>query len=465
MADITLSYKGAAIGELSASGTKTIKTAGKYCEDDITLTYVSPGGGGGGGGGSVASVASGVQFVDYDGTVVEAWPAADVAAKSALPDNPSHTGLTAQGWNWSLTDIKSFVSARSDELLTVGQMYTTASGDTEIDIELFGGRLSPYLGIAVNGEVEVDWGDDTATSTVTGSSTTIQVRTNHTYAAAGQYTIKIHVVSGRFAFHCTVGYCLLNTNSDTNVMNSAVYSSAVRAVRIGNNADISNSAFLLCFGVKYVTIPSTVSKIDIKAFDQCYSIESVTVPSGVTSIGDSAFNMCKSLRNIAIPNSVTAVGANAFYYCSSMPTVAIPSGVTKIKNYTFSYCNAMSTYKMPPNVTTLGDKAFEYCDGIQSVELDDALTAIGEGAFAYCYSMSCLTVPANVSSIATDAVKNCIGIGELHFAPTVPPVLSSANSLFGLRSDCIIYVPTGYLNTYKTATNYPDPAVYTYVEE
>ena len=39
MADITLSYKGATISEISASGTKTLKTAGKYCEDDITITF------------------------------------------------------------------------------------------------------------------------------------------------------------------------------------------------------------------------------------------------------------------------------------------------------------------------------------------------------------------------------------------------------------------------------------------
>ena len=45
MADVTLRYKGSTIAELSASGSKTIQTAGKYCEDDIGLVYVRPGGG------------------------------------------------------------------------------------------------------------------------------------------------------------------------------------------------------------------------------------------------------------------------------------------------------------------------------------------------------------------------------------------------------------------------------------
>ena len=42
MADITLSYKGSTIAEISDSATKTMNTAGKYCEDDITLVYVKP---------------------------------------------------------------------------------------------------------------------------------------------------------------------------------------------------------------------------------------------------------------------------------------------------------------------------------------------------------------------------------------------------------------------------------------
>lgn len=42
MADITLSYKGSTIATMSASGSKTIQTAGKYCEADIGLVYEKP---------------------------------------------------------------------------------------------------------------------------------------------------------------------------------------------------------------------------------------------------------------------------------------------------------------------------------------------------------------------------------------------------------------------------------------
>ena len=48
MADLTIKYKGQPITELSESGTKTLKTAGKYCDADISVEYAKPAGGGGG---------------------------------------------------------------------------------------------------------------------------------------------------------------------------------------------------------------------------------------------------------------------------------------------------------------------------------------------------------------------------------------------------------------------------------
>jgi len=53
MSDVTINYKGVSIATMDASGTKTLLTEGKYCEDDIEVVYVSPGGGGGGYGGTI----------------------------------------------------------------------------------------------------------------------------------------------------------------------------------------------------------------------------------------------------------------------------------------------------------------------------------------------------------------------------------------------------------------------------
>lgn len=42
MAEVTINYKDAVIATMDTSGTKTLQTQGKYCEDDIEVVYVRP---------------------------------------------------------------------------------------------------------------------------------------------------------------------------------------------------------------------------------------------------------------------------------------------------------------------------------------------------------------------------------------------------------------------------------------
>lgn len=41
MADVTIKYKGNSIATMDDSGTKTLNTSGKYCEDNFTIEYVA----------------------------------------------------------------------------------------------------------------------------------------------------------------------------------------------------------------------------------------------------------------------------------------------------------------------------------------------------------------------------------------------------------------------------------------
>lgn len=50
MAEVTINYKDAVIATMDDSGTKTLQTQGKYCEDNIEIVYDRPSGGGGVGG-------------------------------------------------------------------------------------------------------------------------------------------------------------------------------------------------------------------------------------------------------------------------------------------------------------------------------------------------------------------------------------------------------------------------------
>ena len=72
-------------------------------------------------------------------------------------------------------------------------------------------------------------------------------------------------------------------------------------------------------------------------------VGSLTVPSMiegrlVTRLGAFAFVNCASLRNLTIPSTVTAIDMGAFYGCSSITSMMIPYGVTYIGAQTFDEC-------------------------------------------------------------------------------------------------------------------------------
>ena len=69
-----------------------------------------------------------VNFYDYDGTLLHSYSASEFLMLSSLPENPSHSGLTAQGWNWTLSDAKTYVNKYGG--LIIGQLYTTTDGMT-----------------------------------------------------------------------------------------------------------------------------------------------------------------------------------------------------------------------------------------------------------------------------------------------------------------------------------------------
>ena len=63
--------------------------------------------GGGSGGGTTGSVGlKDVNFYDYDGTIVASYTLAEAQALTALPDGPTHDGLTFQVWNYTLEKVK-----------------------------------------------------------------------------------------------------------------------------------------------------------------------------------------------------------------------------------------------------------------------------------------------------------------------------------------------------------------------
>ena len=440
----------------------------------------------GGGGGSQPR--KDVNFYDYDGTIVNSYTAAEFAELSELPANPTHEGLTAQGWNWSLADAKVYVADYGS--LIIGQMYITSDGKTRLYISLSEGRTSPVLQLYLNAnsELDIDWGDGTTHSTFT--STTADYKSErHEYSASGDYVIAITAVSGGFALQASstnISSILWNGNNSSSSPDRA-YNNAIKKIEIGDDVrSIDTYAFSGCYSLSSVTIPDGVTSIGDYAFYNCHALSSITIPDTVTSISDRAFYYCYLLSSIAIPDTVTSIGSNTLYNCHALSSITIPDTVTSIGAGDFSGCPLLSSIIIPDSVTSIGEGAFSGCSSLSSIIIPDSVTSIGSSAFQNCYSLSSIIIPDSVTSIGSSAFQNCYSLSSItildsvtsigsrafsgcsymsyiKFESTTPPTVANSNAWSNVSTSTKIFVPVASYNTYITGTNYPNPSTFTYL--
>ena len=367
------------------------------------------------GGGSVSG--NDVVFYDYEGSIVSSYSAVDFAQLSSMPANPSHTGLTAQGWNWSLADAKSYVASYGK--LNIGQMYTTSDGKTRLYFTVTKDALLSHLYIRLGSdtELDVDWGDESE-HTIWKSDDYLE-SIDHKYTSAGRYVIAIEVITGEFYFSQAI--------------------TKLYKIEIGNAA----------------------VGIDDSAFSNCSELLSITIPDGVTSIGEGAFSNCYALSAVTIPNSVTSINSNTFYECWALSAVAIPDSVTSIGEYAFQNCYVLSSLTIPDGVPSISEYAFSYCATLSSVTIPNSVTSIGGYVFSDCRTLLSLTIPSSVTSIGEYAIYSCYALSSITFESLTPPELYGSVEI---STASIIRVPQGSLSTYTSAENYPDPEYYIYEE-
>ena len=170
-------------------------------------------------------------------------------------------------------------------------MPVIGDGKTYLYIKIAAeGRMTVplYFSQTVADGVTIDWGDGSATETLSGTG---NVNTSHTYAEIGEYTISLNPSSSCTLElgHNSSSYCVMSSTDN----NGKVYCNMLQAVEIGKN----------------------VTSIGSYTFNSCQSLSSIVIPEGVTSIGNYVFGYCKSLSSIVIPEGVTSIGNFAFGYC------------------------------------------------------------------------------------------------------------------------------------------------------
>ncbi len=144
------------------------------------------------------------------------------------------------------------------------------------------------------------------------------------------------------------------------------------------------------------------------------------------------------IKSITVPTSVTAVELGAFRDCSAIEEITLPfvgggEGGNDYFGYVFGYENTMfrkQSKDVPSSlksvvildgITKIGSQAFEDCSSIESITLPATFEKIGFDAFRSCSSLKSIVIPAAVKKIGTDAFRgcpNCIIYCETYFSPS-----------------------------------------------
>lgn len=468
-----------------------------------------------------------VNFWDYDGTLMYAYTDTEFLAMDNMPNNPGHEGLTAQGWNWSLTKAKAYVTKY--RYLEIGQQYTTDDGHTRIYITIpenfpymeFSFRLC-YFSAKTNATI-IDWGD--------GSSSENMIITNvnagslaHTYTTSGSYMIDVTPPSditfglgtGGIVYGSIFGDDYYDTNPDRVVKQL----SCVTKVEIGNNVNRVEAVGLDNLKtittnknvVRWRPLPNTNSVVQYKPklvaaiMPQCsqywYHMSGNTQNTLNLSLKCICFSDTPTLttdgnvqpilkggivKHLTIPESleynsdrgISAQLLEVVIYPDTWTTIMVPSYLTWLKHIhlpaslttlsAFSGVNSLPDIEIPSAITSLPANAFNGCRSMEYINIPEGVTTLGNSAFGYCQSLKKATLPTTLTTIGTTLFQYASAFYEVYIYATTPPTLSNVSSFPVSRNRSysvkkpFIHVPPGTLTDYQTATTWSGIA--DYIEE
>lgn len=350
MSDVSINYKGTEIANMSASGTKTLTTQGKYCEDDITINYTKPV--------PVEVEEKDVNFFDYDGTLLYSYTAQEFANLTELPANPTHSGLTAQGWNWTLNDAKTYVNEMGG--LDIGQYFITDDNKTRLYLTIDNLKTF-YLGIGLNGTATIEWGDGTS-DTISGTSAGTTIYTQHTYSNGGDYVIKISS-SGTYRLGSGSIYSNVLSPSQTNSQKNIIYLNMINKIELASNCEVGRFAFASMLNLKSITTTSSTKNADSASYNGT-NLKYILCPNNC--LGGALFQTCYNLKRVSIPiMAQTNTTALSFSNSNKIDRVWLPNNVINLNSVLIGGANDVSIIKLPNSIVTISNRAFMDAYGLK----------------------------------------------------------------------------------------------------
>ncbi len=178
---------------------------------------------------------------------------------------------------------------------------------------------------------------------------------------------------------------------------------------------IGTGAFQNNHNLQSVSLGNTI--VGQNAFHSCSSLSHVDL-GGTTSIGWEAFHGCISLKEITVPRSVTAMDVKTFLNCTGLETVHLNAAIEEIPWKAFENCTNLQTVTLSDTITKLGWNAFSGA-GLETFTVPNHVTFIDGECFLNCTKLTSVSIPTSVTTIKQDAFKGCISLTDISYGGTV----------------------------------------------
>ncbi len=200
------------------------------------------------------------------------------------------------------------------------------------------------------------------------------------------------------------------------------FSSPLKSLTIGTNANIGENAFAGAASIEAITLGEGAT-IGRMAFYNNTKLKEIDL-SKVKSIGEYAFSgdvyyIClddsmtvaavstegryqytyhaSALEDIDL-SGVESLGEFAFAYCRSLKNVLLGDGITQVPEYAFGGCTQLENINLG-KVTSIGENAFAEDFMLKTADLSSAET-IDKYAFVYCTALESVTLNPNATELA-----------------------------------------------------------------
>lgn len=192
-------------------------------------------------------------------------------------------------------------------------------------------------------------------------------------------------------------------------------------------------------------------------FEGCTALKTITMPSAVTVFPKNLFNGCEALETVT-KNSITSIGGYCFRNCKALTSYTFDSGLTSIGGAAF-YLNQSITFTndIPTTVTSIGSQAFQSTGHTGKLTIPSGITTVNQRLFQNSMCSE-IVLPSTITSVGNYAFYGTSNLESMTIYATTPPTIGSdVFSRFG-KTGCVIYVPVGSVENYKTASGWSNVA-------